>query len=200
MAFFPSISTVTQYCVYRMPRDAEPLPDDLKIPVALANDLLDSIATGTTTHDPSLTQSVEDKDISEAGDMAPNTASILFLAGCEVRYLRLLTTRHLISNLPCKTSPQLVSSMLPGRVGSSVSCTLITVHLHGSRMVVRTIRRERATSPTEQTSPKEILFPPRQVRLFLFRGASETWRLQGSLFRDECIPCRRYSWWLSLRF
>ena len=75
-----------QFCVCRALSDAEPLPDDLKIPVALADDLLDPVSTSTTTHDPSSTQSVEDKDISDATDKALNTASILFLAICKVRY------------------------------------------------------------------------------------------------------------------
>ena len=91
-----------QYCIYRMPSDAEPLPDDLKIPVALADDLLVPVSASTTTHDPTSAQSVEDKDISEASDKALNTASILFLASCESPILtaELLITRHLISNLP----------------------------------------------------------------------------------------------------
>lgn len=59
---------------FRIPSEAEPLPQELKAPVAIADDLLDTTATSSTAPDASKA-AVEDSAASEVGEELPSTAS-----------------------------------------------------------------------------------------------------------------------------
>lgn len=60
----------------RIPTDSEPLPDELRTPVAIADDLLAAAITSSATADPS-EQTTESDSISESNEDAPHVVSLI---------------------------------------------------------------------------------------------------------------------------